>query len=141
MMRSLVANAGRAELLADPVTVVRLYEAGKTVKKFLGEIEDALKGFIRQTGECGGYVLQERAGLREVPDIEGCAEALAGYLTSAEFLKCAKVSASGLVDALAGKIQAAGGKMTKTEAKRQAQELVEPFVRRAAPTATIAKKK
>ena len=140
-MRSLVANAGRAELLADPVTVVRLYEAGKTVKKFLGEIEDALKGFIRQTGECGGYVLQERAGLREVPDIEGCAEALSGYLTSAEFLKCAKVSASGLVDALAGKIQAAGSKMTKTEAKRQAQELGEPFVRRAAPTATIAKKK
>lgn len=142
-MRSLVANAGRAELLADPETVVRLYEAGKTVKKFLTEIEDALKGFIRQTGECGGYVLQERAGLREVSDIEGCAEALSGYLTSAEFLKCAKVSASGLVDALAGKIQAeaAGGKMTKTEAKKQAQELVEPFVRRAAPTATIAKKK
>ncbi len=127
--------------LTNPQELARLYEASKKVEKFCKEIKAAMENYIVANGECAGYYLKLKPGNRECVNVMAFYNAVADYITPAEFTGMCRVSVGGAIDAVAEKMQAAakakGEKLTKVAAKGKAEELMAAFVQRGADSTTI----
>jgi hypothetical protein len=126
---------------ASPDMIAEYYARSKVVEKFCREVRTALEARIDADGRCGPYIYKERPGNREIGDVQGAFGALRDSLTQGEFLAQGRFSVSGLVDAVAGKLQAraeaSGAKMTKVAARGEAEGMLEPFIQRGAAVRTI----
>lgn len=122
-------------------TLEKLFDASKSIKTFLNEIENAVKSVIEEKGACGKYVFQTTEGAREIKDLNALYSVVKNYLTTAEFNNVCKVSISKLETAVADRMiagaKAEGGKLSKAEAKRVVSELISDLVTRGNPKKTI----
>lgn len=130
-----------ADALATPEKLADYYSKAQIVKKLCSQIEDAMKMYLDEHGECAGYRYQEIAGKREVNDICGVAVALSGIITNSEFLDCCTASTSKLESLYVEKACAAatanGQKLTKKDAKAQFESETAQFIQRGTPTRRI----
>lgn len=130
-----------AQALATPETLADYYQKAQIVKRFCTQVEDAMKAYLDEHGECAGYRYQEIAGKREVNDICGVAFALSDILTNSEFLDCCTASTSKLEALFIEKAVAAasvkGEKLTKKDAKARFEETTKDFIQRGTPTRRI----
>ena len=122
-------------------TLEKLFDASKSIKTFLNEIENAVKSVIEEKGACGKYVFQTTEGAREIKDLNALYSVVKNYLTTAEFNNVCKVSISKLESAVADRmiagVKANGGKLSKSEAKRVVSELISDLITRGNPKKTI----
>lgn len=136
-------DSTRESALADPAKLEALYVASRTVKKFIGQIEDAFKAML-ENGEYHGWTIQEKPGNREIPDIKGAYSGVRDYMTQEEYLECCKVSVAGLVSGLAAKIKAnaelGGNKVTVKDCKEKAETMLAYWIQRGTPKKEICKK-
>ena len=138
--QKLMASRGDYDLNHIP-TLEKLYDASKSIKTFLNEIENAVKSVIEKQGMCGKYVFQTSEGAREIKDLNALYSVVKNYLTTAEFNNVCKVSISKLESAVADRMiagaKAEGGKLSKAEAKRVVSELISDLITRGNPKKTI----
>ena len=140
-------------LTADEFGIV--LDEMKVAEKFLSALKVKSKEAIMDGCEATGWAISERSGIKSIHDAEGVMEALSPWLriedllsissfTQVDFehfpdilsgqvslhalLPYAKVSVPKLIDKLMERLaeQADGG--TKTELRRQAYELIEPYM-------------
>lgn len=128
--------------LSSEENLVRLYDASKIAEKYIREIKSAVESYIQEHGACGRYILKERAGTRECTDILETWKRVGEYVTEQEFNAVTSVSAGKLIDCLVTKeiaaAQAKGVKLTKIQAKKDAEELLDGLLVRGKTTTTIA---
>lgn len=141
---SLAVARDNADALATPETLADYYSRAQIAKKFVATIEDAMKAYLDEHGECCGYHYKEVAGKRECTDIAGLHCAVDGVISPSEFLECCTVSISSLEAAFIEKLCAtaavSGGKITKKDAKAKFAEMTERFVGRGKSTRRIERK-
>ena len=122
-------------------TLEKLFDASKSIKTFLNEIENAVKSVIEEKGACGKYVFQTTEGAREIKDLNALYSVVKNYLTTAEFNNVCKVSVSKLESAVADRmiagVKANGGKLSKAEAKSTVSKMISELVTRGNPKKTI----
>lgn len=122
-------------------TLEKLFDASKSIKTFLNEIENAVKSVIEEKGACGKYVFQTTEGAREIKDLNALYSVVKNYLTTAEFNNVCKVSISKLESAVADRmiagVKANGGKLSKAEAKSTVSKMISELVTRGNPKKTI----
>ena len=122
-------------------TLVELYEASRSIKTFVSDIENRVKQVIEEQGECGKYVFDIKEGNREIKDLNTLYSVVKDYLTPQEFNNACKVSIGKLEKLLAEKFIAAeaitGVKLTMTEAKKRCYDMLSTLVTRGNPTKTI----
>lgn len=125
-------------------TLVELYEASRSIKAFVSDIENRVKQVIEEQGECGKYVFDIKEGNREIKDLNTLYSVVKDYLTTQEFNNACKVSIGKLEKLLAEKFIAAeaitGAKLTMTEAKKRCYDMLSTLVTRGNPTKTIVAK-
>ena len=142
---ALAVACAEGSALTDPATLAKWYEAAQTAKLLVARVESAMREYLDQHGECAGYRWQEVAGRREVDDICHAAIQFSDIITNSEFLSCCSVSVSQLESAVCDRLQAqavaAGGKLSRAEAKRRFSEMSEGVVRRGDPSRKIVKSK
>ena len=127
--------------LTNPTILERLYDASKGVKKFLGEIEDAVKTMIEATGRCGKYGFKITDGKREVISLTDMFQRCSDYISQGEFLDLCSIPLGKLESLVADRIKTEadtrGEKITKTEAKRRFFDATRDLVKNGKPTKTI----
>ena len=127
--------------LTNPTVLERLYDASKGVKKFLGEIEDAVRAMIDATGRCGKYGYKVTDGKREVISLTDMFQRCADYISQGEFLDLCSIPLGKLETLVADRIKTEadtrGEKITKTEAKRRFFDATRDLVKNGKPTKTI----
>ena len=130
-----------ADALATPERLAEYYAKTQIVKKFCTQIEDAMKAYLDEHGECAGYFYKEIAGKREVSDIAGLCVAVDGLITHSEFLDCCTASTSKVealfVEKLTAAATANGGNITKKDAKAKFEEVAAAFIQRGTPSRRI----
>ena len=129
--------------LTDPAILLEYWEKSKVVERFIKEVKEAVEAYVEENGELGGWKFKEKPGNREITDVPGLAEKLSELLTAREFASACKVSVTGIIDQIVQKTVAAataeGIKLTKTDAKKNAEAMLSEFIRRGKPTRTLVK--
>ncbi|MBO4619439.1 MAG: DUF2800 domain-containing protein, partial [Victivallales bacterium] len=127
--------------LTTPETLATYYAKAQIVKRFCTQVEDAMKAYLDEHGECAGYAYQEVAGRREVSDICGLCFAVSDIITRGEFLECCTASTAQVeslyVDKVCAAASAKGEKLTKKDAKERFEAGAAAFISRAKPTRIV----
>lgn len=136
-------DAAPSRDLSDPATLLDYWEKSKVVERFIKEIKEAVEAYVEEHGDLGGWKIKEKPGNREITDVPGLAERLSDLLTPREFATACKVSVTSIIDQIVQKVvahaQAEGIKLTKTDAKKNAEAMLSEFIRRGKPTRTLVK--
>lgn len=129
--------------LTNPNTLLEYWEKSKVVERFIKEIKEAVEAYIEANGELFGWKFKEKPGNREIPDTGALIQRLAYLVTPGEISQACKVSVTGILDIMTEKFvalaKAEGIKLTKTEAKKRAEQEIADLIRRGKPTRTLVK--
>ena len=141
------------QLTADEFGIV--LDEMKVAEKFLSALKVRSKEAIMDGCEATGWAISERSGIKSIHDAEGVMEVLSAWLRLEDLLSIssfsqvdfehfpdilsgqvslkallpyAKVSVPKLIDKLMERLAEQAGGGTKTELRRQAYELIEPYM-------------
>ena len=129
--------------LTNPDTLLEYWEKSKVVERFIKEIKEAVENYITENGELGGWRFKEKPGNREIPDTGALIQRLAYLVTPGEISAACKVSVTGILDIMTEKFvalaKAEGIKLTKTDAKKRAEQEIADLIRRGKSTRMLVK--
>jgi len=138
--QKLAASRGDCDL-SNISTLETLFDASKSVKSFLNEIEAAVKNVIEANGRCGKYGFQVSEGSREVKDLNMLYSAVSDLVTPREFNDVCKVTLGKfetlVADKLIAEANAKGEKLSKNSAKQRCYAKIADLITRGTPTKKI----
>lgn len=138
--QKLAASRGNYDL-SNIKHLERLFDASKSIKSFINDIENAIKKMIEATGRCGKFGFQTSEGSREIKDLNALYATVKDLVTPREFNEACKVTLGKLETLVADKLIAAalarGEKLSKAGAKDQCYRMITDLITRGTPTKKI----
>lgn len=129
------------DALANPDTLLDLWNKSKVVEKFIAKIKAAVEDYVTEHGELGGWHWKEKPGNREIKDVVALMNRVGDIVTPDEFYSTCKVSVTAfiglLVDKAMAEQKAQGVKTTKAETKRLIETELSDLITRGKATRTL----
>lgn len=134
----------QANMLDDPAKLLTLWERSQMALKLVDAIKAAVLDYINEHGSLGEWTLKQRSGKLEIPNASLVYDRVKSMMTGRELSECYTVKVTALLDKLAEAIirthEAETGEiLTKKEAKRQAEKLLDDLIVRGKGSAVLTK--
>jgi hypothetical protein len=136
-------TVSQSPALDNPDVLLEYFEKSRQAERFIKEIDEAFKRYIEENGSLGGWRFKEKPGNREIKDVSGLYQRIAYLVTPGELSAACKLSVTGVLDIMVEKYltiaKAEGIKLTKTDAKKKAEQELGDLIQRGKPTRTLVK--
>lgn len=129
------------EYLTNVGMLEKLYYESKNISSFIKKIENEVKKVIDETGRCGKYGYLITDGKRQIEDLNALYSTIKDLVTPKEFNSICSVTLGELETLLVDKIIASrsltGETLTKVDAKKEVNSMLESLITRGTPAKKI----
>lgn len=129
--------------LPDDVLAAEYERVTDAAKKYTEALKLELTKRAADKGNCGGYEIKVREGVRQISNIEGAMNALLNFIPQEDFIKLCKVPITALQNLFAEKYRASftDVKVPTKQIKSTFDEIMQDFITRGESSETLAKVK